>query len=210
MAEKKEGGASVNVTEHILVKEDVVQSIFKAYYDTGKAKNVPEAEDLKALAEPWKDSKRYREFFGSDLVCNGTTKGIPGPGKDNADAYNTVAGDAFTATDQDLMPGGLKEAEVDAIRKIRTAYGEDPKEGPLGMQGKKGFPVLPDNILSPPPDDPEWIKFMRHMLSGFAILLEVGSALCFLAYGLDNSSQDNLYLGIVLISVVTLNAIFCE
>lgn len=33
-------------------------------------------------------------------------------------------------------------------------------------------------------------------------MLWIGSALCFMAYGLDNSDPSNLYLGIVLAVVV--------
>ena len=45
------------------------------------------------------------------------------------------------------------------------------------------------------------------MTAPFALLLWVGGALCFLAYGLDESDPSNLYLGIVLCVVVALTSI---
>ena len=108
---------------------------------------------------------------------------------------------------------GLTSAEVDAIRTLRGTWGEsdrgpDGKPLPFGAAGKKKAPVPMFNELSPAPKTPKWVVFMKHMTSGFALLLEVGGLLCFIAYGMDSSSPDNLYLGIVLVSVVTLNGIF--
>jgi len=108
---------------------------------------------------------------------------------------------------------GLTGAEVKAIRTLRGTWGESDKDSsgkplPFGAAGKKKAPVPMFNELSPAPKTPKWVVFMKHMTSGFALLLEVGGALCFIAYGMDSSSPDNLYLGIVLISVVTLNGIF--
>jgi hypothetical protein len=43
----------------------------------------------------------------------------------------------------------------------------------------------------------------------FAILLEVGCLLCFIAYAIDPSKdQSNLYLGYVLLVVVLLTGLF--
>lgn len=39
----------------------------------------------------------------------------------------------------------------------------------------------------------------------FMILLLVGGALCFVAYGIDQSDPTNLYLGVVLVLVVVLS-----
>jgi magnesium-transporting ATPase (P-type) len=107
---------------------------------------------------------------------------------------------------------GLMPEEVTAIRDLRASWGESDtfngKPLPFGAAGKKKAPVPSFNELSPAPKTPKWVVFMKHMTSGFALLLEVGGALCFIAYGMDSSSPDNLYLGIVLISVVTLNGIF--
>ena len=93
-------------------------------------------------------------------------------------------------------PTGLTEAEVLEVRKLREKWGEGLEGGlPFGAAGQKGIPIPEYNELSPAPKVPKWLQFMKHMTSGFALLLEVGGALCFIAYGMDSSSPDNLYLG---------------
>jgi len=63
------------------------------------------------------------------------------------------------------------------------------------------------NLLTPPPTEPEWKKFLKELFSFFACLLWIGSILCFVGYAL-RADQENLYLGIVLAFVVTVTAIF--
>lgn len=63
------------------------------------------------------------------------------------------------------------------------------------------------NSLTPPPRKPIWLRFILHLVGGFSILLWVGSALCFIVFGID-SSVENLTLGIVLAAVVTITGIF--
>ncbi|XP_069031786.1 sodium/potassium-transporting ATPase subunit alpha-3-like isoform X2 [Embiotoca jacksoni] len=69
------------------------------------------------------------------------------------------------------------------------------------------------NALSPPPSTPEWLKFCRQLFGGFSILLWVGAILCFLAYVIqvatdDVPPKDNLYLGVVLSTVVIITGCF--
>merc|ERR1719167_302989 len=69
------------------------------------------------------------------------------------------------------------------------------------------------NALTPPPTTPEWVKFLKALFGGFAMLLWLGAVLCFLAYGIQASTleeppDDNLYLGIVLSAVVIITGIF--
>lgn len=64
------------------------------------------------------------------------------------------------------------------------------------------------NKLTPPYETPALLKLFYHCVGGFALLLWGGAILCFIAYAIDSSSQDNLYLGIVLATVVFLTAIF--
>lgn len=63
------------------------------------------------------------------------------------------------------------------------------------------------NVLTPPKRSPWWWKLLMHVLGGFAILLWIGSILCFVVYSID-SSVENLTLGIVLAVVVVLTGIF--
>ncbi|KAF8370771.1 hypothetical protein PRIPAC_77200, partial [Pristionchus pacificus] len=69
------------------------------------------------------------------------------------------------------------------------------------------------NALSPPKTTPEWIKFCKNLFGGFALLLWVGAVLCYIAYSVDYftveyPSKDNLYLGIVLMTVVIITGCF--
>ena len=63
------------------------------------------------------------------------------------------------------------------------------------------------NQLSPPPSEPEWIKFLKIICGLFSLMLLVGSLLCFIGYALKRE-VENLYLGIVLFVVVMLTSIF--
>lgn len=47
------------------------------------------------------------------------------------------------------------------------------------------------NALSPPPKTPEWVKFCKNLFGGFALLLWIGAALCFIAYGVDKATQED-------------------
>lgn len=69
------------------------------------------------------------------------------------------------------------------------------------------------NALTPPKQTPEWVKFCKNLFGGFALLLWIGAALCFVAYSIQASTSeepndDNLYLGIVLAAVVIVTGIF--
>ncbi len=69
------------------------------------------------------------------------------------------------------------------------------------------------NKLSPPKTTPEWVKFLKQLFGGFSMLLWAGSALSFISYGIEKSSatestDETLYLGIVLAVVVIITAIF--
>merc|ERR1712128_274770 len=69
------------------------------------------------------------------------------------------------------------------------------------------------NALTPPKKVPEWVKFLKCVFGGFALLLWTGAVLCFVAYTIQALSfeeppDDNLYLGVVLTTVVILTGVF--
>jgi sodium/potassium-transporting ATPase subunit alpha len=47
------------------------------------------------------------------------------------------------------------------------------------------------NALTPPKTVPEWIKFCKNLFGGFALLLWIGAALCFIAYGITAATYDD-------------------
>jgi sodium/potassium-transporting ATPase subunit alpha len=64
------------------------------------------------------------------------------------------------------------------------------------------------NSLSEKEKTPAWLRFLGEFKNLFSLLLQLASVLCFVGYGLDTSSPDNLYLGIVLYAVVIMTSIF--
>ncbi|VDP13689.1 unnamed protein product [Onchocerca flexuosa] len=85
-----------------------------------------------------------------------------------------------------------------------------------GLTASKAARILArdgPNALSPPKTTPEWVKFCKNLFGGFALLLWVGAFLCYVAYAVDYFSmeyptKDNLYLGIVLMTVVVITGCF--
>ena len=47
------------------------------------------------------------------------------------------------------------------------------------------------NCLSPPKTIPEWIKFCTQLFGGFSLLLWIGAILCFIAYSIQASTEDD-------------------
>lgn len=64
-----------------------------------------------------------------------------------------------------------------------------------------------DNVLTTKDKNPWWVLLLHEWSAPFALMLWAGSALCFIAYGLDPSDPSNLYLGIVLAFVISLSGI---
>ncbi|CAK9303684.1 unnamed protein product [Gordionus sp. m RMFG-2023] len=110
-----------------------------------------------------------------------------------------------------------KEVEMDEhiipLQELFKRLGTDPEKGLSTEQAQFIFARDGPNSLTPPAQTPEWIKFAKQLFGGFATLLWIGAILCFLAYGIQsatyrNVSKDNLYLGVVLMSVVIITGIF--
>jgi len=119
--------------------------------------------------------------------------------------------------DKERMQGLKKELELDehivSLDELYKRYGTDINRGLTTAQAAEGLIKHGPNALTPPPTTPEWVKFCQNMFSGFAMLLWFGAILCFIAYGIQASAyeeppDDNLYLGIVLTTVVVVTGIF--
>lgn len=66
-----------------------------------------------------------------------------------------------------------------------------------------------ENRLTPPEVTPWYIKFLMQFKNFFALLLLGGGVLCFVGYAIDSEKdQTNLYLGVVLFTVVMITATF--
>jgi sodium/potassium-transporting ATPase subunit alpha len=62
------------------------------------------------------------------------------------------------------------------------------------------------NALSPPKKDPEWLKFLRHLLNPFLLMMVAAGVLSVITYGVDTSQDINLWLGIILWVIVVFTA----
>uniref|UniRef100_A0AC34GP15 Sodium/potassium-transporting ATPase subunit alpha n=1 Tax=Panagrolaimus sp. ES5 TaxID=591445 RepID=A0AC34GP15_9BILA len=99
------------------------------------------------------------------------------------------------------------------IEQLMRRYESDVNKGLTTSKAAEIMARDGPNALSPPRTTPEWIKFCKNLFGGFAMLLWVGAILCYIAYGVDyfsieHPSKDNLYLGIVLMSVVIITGCF--
>ena len=100
------------------------------------------------------------------------------------------------------------------VEELSERFGSDVETGLSSQQAKEGSDQFGLNELSPPPTTPEWVKFLKNLFTGFSMLLWAAAILSFMAFGLEYGSShghpelDNLYLGCVLVFVVTVTAIF--
>jgi sodium/potassium-transporting ATPase subunit alpha len=110
-----------------------------------------------------------------------------------------------------------KELELDehkiSVEELCQRLGTHAKNGLSAAEAKMRLERDGPNQLTPPKTTPEWVKFLKQMFGGFATLLWIGAILCFFAYTIEsqsnaNAQKDNLYLGIVLATVVIVTGIF--
>lgn len=110
-----------------------------------------------------------------------------------------------------------QELEMDEhkvpIEELYERLGTNPDTGLSVEEAKRILERDGPNALTPPPTTPEWVKFCKQMFTGFSLLLWIGAILCFIAYSIqasqdENPPGDNLYLGIVLTAVVVVTGCF--
>eukprot|EP01062_Namystynia_karyoxenos_P059066 TRINITY_DN504_c1_g1_i6.p1 TRINITY_DN504_c1_g1~~TRINITY_DN504_c1_g1_i6.p1 ORF type:complete len:1539 (+),score=682.86 TRINITY_DN504_c1_g1_i6:127-4743(+) len=94
---------------------------------------------------------------------------------------------------------------------IKTTVNRDKPVNSPGLTAQDQLAVKEiwgKNELTPKNVIPPWRKLLGQFLGFFSLLLEAGGLLCFVAYGADPTSPENLYLGVVLWVVVTITCIF--
>ncbi|XP_076838511.1 sodium/potassium-transporting ATPase subunit alpha-1-like isoform X2 [Brachyhypopomus gauderio] len=140
--------------------------------------------------------------------------------KTGNDKYN------LTATSEDGGKKKKKKTDIEELKKevelddhkltldeLHRKYGTDLSKGLSSSRAKEILVRDGPNALTPPPATPEWVKFFRQLFGGFCTLLWIGSFLCFTAFTIQFTTEnepesDNLYLGIVLAAIVVVTGFF--
>jgi len=110
-----------------------------------------------------------------------------------------------------------QELELDEhkipIEELFQRLTVNPDTGLSMTEARRRYERDGPNALTPPKTVPEWVKFCKNLFGGFSLLLWVGAILCFIAYSIEAASEeepanDNLYLGVVLTTVVVITGVF--
>ncbi|KAK0397103.1 hypothetical protein QR680_001983 [Steinernema hermaphroditum] len=114
---------------------------------------------------------------------------------------------------EDLKQEVKMDEHTIPLEELLERHSVDAEKGLTAAQAESVLARDGPNALSPPKKTPEWVKFCKNLFGGFAMLLWIGSFLCFVAYTVDAlsmeyPSNDNLYLGIVLAGVVIITGCF--
>lgn len=114
--------------------------------------------------------------------------------------------------DADKMSDLKKELEMwehkVSVEELCTRLKTNVKQGLSTNEAGERLKRDGPNILSPPKVIPWYVKLLEQFINFFAILLQIASVLCFINFALNRENVENLYLGIVLYSVVIITAIF--
>jgi len=105
-----------------------------------------------------------------------------------------------------------KEIEMDDHKipkeELFARLGSSEAQGMSSMKAAERLNEEGRNELTPAKGTPWFIVFATHLFGGFSALLWTGAILSFIGFALDSEATENLYLGIVLVVVVTLTGCF--
>ena len=109
-----------------------------------------------------------------------------------------------------------KKIEVDAhyvgLQELCCRFNTNLEKGMTGEAVAENRKKYGLNKIKTTKKNPEWVKFLNSLFGGFALILWLGSFLCFLAFTLrasafENTPNDNLYLGIALVGVAIITGL---
>eukprot|EP00168_Porphyra_purpurea_P011131 TRINITY_DN2808_c0_g1_i8.p2 TRINITY_DN2808_c0_g1~~TRINITY_DN2808_c0_g1_i8.p2 ORF type:complete len:186 (+),score=85.64 TRINITY_DN2808_c0_g1_i8:99-656(+) len=95
-----------------------------------------------------------------------------------------------------------------SVEEMCSRLATDPVIGLSAAEAKARLERNGPNVLSPPKVTPWYVKLILQFTNFFAVLLQIASILCFIGFGLESESKDNLFLGIILFTVVVITALF--
>jgi len=107
------------------------------------------------------------------------------------------------ATDVELTEHTWEIAQICEFYRTSPEHGLTPEQVILNRN------EYGENKLTSPKKTPLWVKFLEQFTNFFSLLLLGGSILCFIGFSIDpDKDETNLYLGVVLGSVVFITCTF--
>ncbi|KAJ9591140.1 hypothetical protein L9F63_002326 [Diploptera punctata] len=111
---------------------------------------------------------------------------------------------SYTATELEAFKSEVDYDEhIISIEDLCYRFETDVNIGLSSYRAENLLKQNGPNTLTPPAKVPEWLIFAKFLYKGFASLLWVAAALMY-----DDASDEHLYLGVILVSVIIITAIF--
>ena len=76
-----------------------------------------------------------------------------------------------------------------SITELLDRYGSNMEDGLTEAQAAEALQRDGPNVLTPPRQMPEIVKFLLQMFGGFSALLWLGALLCFFSYGVEKGTK---------------------
>ena len=92
--------------------------------------------------------------------------------------------------------------------KLFQKFHTSKEQGLTTAKADELFKQLGENALTEKASTPWYVMLIKEFTGFFALLLWGGCILCFIGYGIDQESPDNLFLGCVLCFVVIVTGLF--
>ena len=94
------------------------------------------------------------------------------------------------------------------LQELCQRFKTHETKGMTSADAAAALEVHGPNELTPPYQIPKWRMFLNQMFGGFATLLWVGSILCFVAYGIQQTGSEEVEPDNVSIRICALLWIF--
>ncbi|KAF7398681.1 hypothetical protein HZH66_006578 [Vespula vulgaris] len=98
------------------------------------------------------------------------------------------------------------------LQELCAKLNTDPVNGLTEKEAKQLLKKHGPNVLSPPKQTPEWVKFLLCMFSGFAALLWICAILCFvllfIGYLMNEEQTGIEWLGLIIVLICLISGIF--
>lgn len=85
----------------------------------------------------------------------------------------------------------LQDEHKVSITELLDRYGSNMEDGLTEAQAAEALQRDGPNVLTPPRQMPEIVKFLLQMFGGFSALLWLGAVLCFFSYGVEKGTKGS-------------------